>query len=588
MRLARGRRRWRTEGWGQGRSTIVGGMPTSSEMSFSGDGWSTSKHETLFIDLSVATGEAHTYLRAFLEADGQAYMEPYEAVRVGIQKALEAGGRSRGGQQPRVDVRPQRIRSWKTFFESLGLLTVDDESGTLHVSPLGTTVRQMYGALDRRAEGANDHLAAVATRVLCRILLRNPLEGGEYPDDSDLHPFRAIFRTMRQLDDRLHWEELNRVLMHLYYEHEVAAAIERIADVRAEVGGKYDADSLAALGEPLASDPRRITPWFSRASFGGLLMSADADGDGYRHLNPHFLALIDAAIQDEVELPIRALTNPDAYMRYLTHVPTLGVTKSAADSREVENAITAIERYGGRKIIAFSGLPGTGKSHLARLVATAAADADPYRFAEVQFHETTTYESFVEGFVPRTNGEGFELVPKVLRTINRRARLDPMGVRYVLLIEELTRANVHAVLGELLTYIEHRERSFTWAVSQEEDQIADNLVILATFNPRDRSALTLDHAIVRRLHQIRMSSSVDRLHEMLEDRLPAESLGRLESWFAEHVDVLPFGHAEFSDVQNEQDLRDLWRGTLLSFFLDPAGAVRAPYERAVDSYPWKD
>jgi hypothetical protein len=91
-----------------------------------GEGWSTSKHETFFIDLSVATGEAHTYLRAFLAADGQIYNEPYEAVRLGIEEALKAGGRSRGGQAPRVDVGPQRIRSWKTFFESLGLLTVDD------------------------------------------------------------------------------------------------------------------------------------------------------------------------------------------------------------------------------------------------------------------------------------------------------------------------------------------------------------------------------------------------------------------------------------------------------------------------------
>ena len=94
--------------------------------------------------------------------------------------------------------------------------------------------------------------------------------------------------------------------------------------------------------------------------------------------------------------------------------------------------------------------------------------------------------------MPRPWGEGFELTPKTFRVINRRALLDRTGARYVLLIEEFTRANVHSVLGELLTYVEHRDRPFRMALSQEDERVAPNLVILATMNPRDKSALLLD------------------------------------------------------------------------------------------------
>jgi hypothetical protein len=156
----------------------------------------------------------------------------------------------------------------------------------------------------------------------------------------------------------------------------------------------------------------------------------------------------------------------------------------------------------------------------------------------------------------------------------------------VLLIEELTRADVHAVLGELLTYIEHRDRPFRLAFSQREMKIAPNLVVLATMNPRDKSALTLDHAILRRLHQVEVPPDPKALREIVAVNLPDEVSIPLVEWYDRYALALPFGHGEFADARSAQDLRDIWRGTVLHSLTDTAGNVRPQYVEAADSYPW--
>jgi 5-methylcytosine-specific restriction protein B len=96
----------------------------------------------------------------------------------------------------------------------------------------------------------------------------------------------------------------------------------------------------------------------------------------------------------------------------------------------------------------------------------------------------------------------------------------------VLLIEELTRANLAAVLGELLTFIEYRDRPFLTIYSRRPCTVAPNLTILATYNPTDRSALELDAALIRRLRIVDCLPSSDQLGEMLaSSSLSAEAIG---------------------------------------------------------------
>jgi 5-methylcytosine-specific restriction endonuclease McrBC GTP-binding regulatory subunit McrB len=220
------------------------------------------------------------------------------------------------------------------------------------------------------------------------------------------------------------------------------------------------------------------------------------------------------------------------------------------------------------------------------MLAADLTDNDPYRLEEIQFHETTTYDKFVEGFVPRPDGSGFQLQSMTLRVINERALRDPRERTYVLLIEEFTRADVHAVLGELLTYIEYRDRAFRLPLSQRELRIAPNLIVLATMNPRDRSALTLDDAILRRLHQIQLKPDPAILRELVNERLDKDVADRLLSWYEKYASILPFGHGEFANANTPEDLRDIWRGTLVYFLRDQMGYIRQQYEEAAASYPW--
>jgi len=555
-------------------------------------GWSVAQHDTIpAVDLWLNPLEAHMYLFGFLEAAGGTFSPPYSNVRTAVEAAIQdANARRRPAQAPSSTVSDQRIRTWKSTFENFGFLYVND-AGVLSLSPLGRTTKELYKRLNEKIEGANDHLAQLAIEVLARHRLRNPIDAGTYPEDADLQPFKVIWKAMRQLDNKLHSEEMNRVLMHLTYARDVDGAIAHIREIRKVAAGAYSA-SPADLGTPVVEEgeetKRRITPWFTRAGFGGLLISADADTHGFRRLNDRYVPLVDQALADDQPIPADALATPAAYMRFVANVADEGgVAAKPGDAVAVSEVISVVKRFGASRIICLSGLPSTGKSRLARLVANELTDGDPYRQAEIQFHESTSYDDFVEGFAPKPSGEGFELVPKTLRIINRRAKLDPSGATYVLLIEEFTRANVHSVIGELLTYIEHRDRPFRLALSQEEERIAPNLVVVATMNPRDKSAVLLDAAIQRRIHRVEIRSSSETLQKMLDGTLAPSELAPLIEWFKKHQEILPFGHGIFAGAASKDDLKQIWQGTVFHLISDVIGQVKPAYVSAAAEYGWK-
>jgi MoxR-like ATPase len=148
----------------------------------------------------------------------------------------------------------------------------------------------------------------------------------------------------------------------------------------------------------------------------------------------------------------------------------------------------------------FYGPPGTGKTFVARRLATALAGADE-RVTVVQFHAAYTYEDFVEGFRPRLvrGRAGFDLVEGPLKRTARRAAADPAG-RYLLMIDELNRANVAKVFGELYYLLEYRNQTVTLQYSGEPFGLPPNLWIVGTMNTADRSIALVDLALRRRFY----------------------------------------------------------------------------------------
>jgi len=181
----------------------------------------------------------------------------------------------------------------------------------------------------------------------------------------------------------------------------------------------------------------------------------------------------------------------------------------------IAEVVSACERYGAGSIVALAGVPGTGKSFIGSIAAQRFTD-EPLLVREIQFHQSFSYEEFVEGMRIDQSG-GVAVVPGAFLEWNERASDDPKN-KYVLLIEEFTRANIAAVLGELLTFVEHRDRHFMTVYSRRPVKVAENLTILATYNPTDRTAIDLDNALIRRLRIIRFPPCVEQLSEMLEGR----------------------------------------------------------------------
>jgi 5-methylcytosine-specific restriction protein B len=114
------------------------------------------------------------------------------------------------------------------------------------------------------------------------------------------------------------------------------------------------------------------------------------------------------------------------------------MTYGAYTEQQIKRVVEVCEHYGKSSIIALSGVPGTGKSFIAAIAAQRFT-TEPLLVREVQFHPSYTYEEFVEGMRIASSG-GVETLPGVFLEWNERALADPHN-KYVLLVEELTRAN---------------------------------------------------------------------------------------------------------------------------------------------------
>jgi 5-methylcytosine-specific restriction enzyme B len=233
-----------------------------------------------------------------------------------------------------------------------------------------------------------------------------------------------------------------------------------------------------------------------------------------------------------------------------------------ADDPRLTEAVRLLRQFGG---LILSGPPGTSKSWLAAQVADHLSEGDTARREFIQFHASYQFEDFMEGFRPKKDGNGFEPREGVFLRMVNQANLD-RAHDYVVVIDELSRADVGRVFGEALTYIERSKRGLRFTLpSGDQCRIPLNLYIIATMNPLDRGVDEVDAAFERRFAKIDMPPSVDRLEDILDENGLDETLRRrLIAWFRRvngrtlTNPAAAVGHAYFSDVVDAQSLQDVW------------------------------
>ncbi|MBK6767693.1 MAG: AAA family ATPase [Ardenticatenales bacterium] len=193
-----------------------------------------------------------------------------------------------------------------------------------------------------------------------------------------------------------------------------------------------------------------------------------------------------------------------------------------------------------KRQVIFYGPPGTGKTYIARKLAEVYADGATSAVELVQFHPSYAYEDFVEGFRPAKGGaQGFLLTPGPLRRIAAAAANDPSRM-HVLIIDEVNRANVAKVFGELYFLLEYRREDIALQYSPEQRfNLPENLYIVGTMNSADRSIALVDAALRRRFYFV----------PFFPDRPPIQDL--LRRWLARHKPALSW-LADVVDLLNER------------------------------------
>jgi 5-methylcytosine-specific restriction enzyme B len=230
--------------------------------------------------------------------------------------------------------------------------------------------------------------------------------------------------------------------------------------------------------------------------------------------------------------------------------------------------------------VVFYGPPGTGKTYFARALAKALAP-DPARRAIVQFHPSTSYEDFFEGYRPESV-EGqltYSLVPGPLARMAQRAEQAP-GADHVMIIDEINRANLPKVLGELLFLLEYRdERISTIYRPEEQFELPKDLLFIGTMNTADRSIALVDAALRRRFHFIPFFPSEGAMAGLLDRWLEREGepawVGELVSMVNSELIVelggphLQIGPSHFMrSGLDEAVLRRIWEYDIVPFVED--------------------
>ena len=275
------------------------------------------------------------------------------------------------------------------------------------------------------------------------------------------------------------------------------------------------------------------------------------------------------------------------------------------DAAFLEDIVALLEDKG--QVILY-GPPGTGKTFLARALAEVLAPDESCR-SLVQFHPSTSYEDFFEGYRPAGTGDAgirYELTPGPLARMAERAS-EARDERHVMIIDEINRGNLPRVLGELLFLLEYRDESAQTLYRPEDEpfSLPDNLWFIGTMNTADRSIALVDAALRRRFHFVPFFPDSGPMAGLLGRWLKREGeptwigdlVDRVNAELAEVLEGshLLLGPSHFmkkygsSSKEKQQRLRRIWEYNIEpfiedQFFGDPDQIARFRFDAVMNDY----
>lgn len=231
------------------------------------------------------------------------------------------------------------------------------------------------------------------------------------------------------------------------------------------------------------------------------------------------------------------------------------------------------------------GAPGTGKTYsmpeyAEAIIANRKADLTPKTVAErkslmdayrehikkgqivfTTFHQNYGYEEFIQGLRPDNESEklSFKIVDGVFKKIADIA-LNDKDNNYVIIIDEINRANISKVFGELITLIEEDKRwgevneSCVTLQSGDVFAVPNNLYIIGTMNSADKSISLIDAALRRRFSFIEQKPDAS----LIGNKILKGVFSKLNERLVVELDStdLLIGHSYFMN-REEGDLEEI-------------------------------
>ncbi|MFW5891726.1 MAG: AAA family ATPase, partial [bacterium] len=189
-----------------------------------------------------------------------------------------------------------------------------------------------------------------------------------------------------------------------------------------------------------------------------------------------------------------------------------------------------------KKNIILQGSPGVGKTFSIDKIIKKHFNIEDAKdqILMIQFHQSFSYEEFIEGLRPNITDNGFSIKSGILKSfIDEHVSTNPEK-DYFLIIDEINRGNLSKIFGELLLLIEKDKRGKHYQVklpySNDYFYVPKNLFIIGTMNTADRSLALIDYALRRRFSFVDLKPvfSSDKFNSYLKDKgLNSNNINRI-------------------------------------------------------------